>query len=102
MKHKFSLVEEINKIGEAPDYWNSFIEDNNFEVGVLKLKVNEKDIQKPHQSDEVYYIVEGNGKININGNDFEIEQGAIFHVPKNTPHRFHSNTKDIVAFYVLN
>lgn len=102
MKHVFSFLEELKQVDNENIYWNSFIEQPGFEVGVLKLRVNEKDIQNPHKTDEVYFILEGDGKLNINGENFDIKLKNIYYIPRNTPHHFHSNSKDIVAFYVLN
>jgi hypothetical protein len=40
--------------------------------------------------DEVYYVIEGNAFIKINGN-----------CTAKTEHKFHGNMKDLVIFYVL-
>jgi len=34
-------------------------------VGVLFLRPGEKDTQEPHESDEIYYIIAGDGFLRI-------------------------------------
>jgi mannose-6-phosphate isomerase-like protein (cupin superfamily) len=53
------------------------------------------------QSFEVYYVIEGNGFIKINGKDHSIKQGTSILVPAKTEHKFHGNKQDLVIFYVL-
>ncbi|MHA2250274.1 MAG: cupin domain-containing protein [Candidatus Kariarchaeaceae archaeon] len=77
------------------------MQNDNFEAGILRLDAQEKDTQTPHQNDEVYFIVKGDGKIQINGNDFEFKPGYCIFVPKYTSHKFHSNTLEIIAFSIL-
>lgn len=59
------------------------------------------DTQGGYYVDEVYYVIEGNGFIKINGKDHSIKQGTSILVPAKTEHKFHGNKQDLVIFYVL-
>jgi len=64
-------------------------------MGIYKLKAGEKDPQSPHNQDEVYYIVEGQGKIRVGEEDFECKPGSIIYVEKHAAHKFHSISADM-------
>jgi mannose-6-phosphate isomerase-like protein (cupin superfamily) len=91
MNHVFDIEETIEKLRNSEKYWFSHIERENFE-----------DTQSPHKSDEIYLILSGNGYLNIDGVDRVIQKNHSYFVPKNTQHYFHSNTEEIISFYVLN
>ena len=97
-----NIEKSIDELRHSMKYWSSFIEKENFEAGTLRLAPGEKDIQSPHKSDEIYFIISGNGYMNIDGKDFEIKKNHSYFVPKKTPHHIHSHTEEILAFYVLN
>jgi mannose-6-phosphate isomerase-like protein (cupin superfamily) len=97
----YDYSEGLEKITKDT-FWYALMERNDFEFGVVDLKPGQEDTQNPHKSDEVYFITEGDGFLNIDGNDFKITQGRIFYIPKGTPHKFHGNTVSIKGFYVLN
>jgi mannose-6-phosphate isomerase-like protein (cupin superfamily) len=50
------------------------------EVGVINLKKNQKDTQQPHESDEIYYVISGNGKIVINENEHDVKPGRKYNL----------------------
>ena len=54
-------------------------------VGVLFLKPGENDTQEPHDSDEIYYILDGNGFLEINDESYRIKKGHIYFVAKDVP-----------------
>ena len=68
-------------------------------TGILILKPGEEDTQEPHESDEVYFIISGNGFLKIKNKDYEISKDKLFFVGKNMPHYFHSNTKELKVLY---
>ena len=71
------------------------------QAGVIRLHAGEKDTKEPHSVDEVYYVIEGNGFIKLDGINHQISQGTCIFVPANADHRFHGNKQDLVIFYAL-
>jgi mannose-6-phosphate isomerase-like protein (cupin superfamily) len=47
----------------------------NMEVGIINLKKDQKDTQQPHESDEIYYVISGIGKIVIDGGEQDVNPG---------------------------
>ena len=47
-----------------------------------------KDSQNPHFQDEIYFVLEGNGKIMIGDDTIDIKKGDVIFVPAYKKHRF--------------
>lgn len=58
------------------------------EVGVYVLVAPEPDRQQPHADDELYYVLEGRGVLEVEGKPVPLEQGQAVFVPAGTPHQF--------------
>jgi mannose-6-phosphate isomerase-like protein (cupin superfamily) len=100
-----SKVFEPNKLlSELDDQWGYFIDfisTKGIKAGIMRLHAGEIDTQGPHTVDEVYYVIEGNGFIRLDGKDHEIRQGTSIFVPAKAEHRFHGNKQHLVIFYAL-
>ena len=72
------------------------------EVGIIKLRKNQKDTQQPNESDEIYYVISGNGKIVINKNEYDVKPRNIIYIPKNTSHHFQTiNENELIVLYII-
>ena len=96
-----SILLEIDKKDNS-GYFLDFLHNNSFEVGVLRLNPGQKDIQGRHSEDELYFVAEGKGYINISEKDHEIRKGSCIFVPSKTKHYFHGNKERLVVLYVFN
>ena len=65
MKLEYDLDTYLEKIKNSSSYFHTFINKDSLAAGVLVLKPGEEDTQTPHDSDEVYYILSGNGFLRI-------------------------------------
>lgn len=102
MDHVFDLDAIKNKLDDTDAYWKSFIEKSDFEIGILNLKPGKEDTQTPHNADEIYFIIEGDGFMDIGDKTFPIKPKTALYVPRNTKHKIYGNTKSVIAYYVLN
>jgi mannose-6-phosphate isomerase-like protein (cupin superfamily) len=93
-----NLLSELNDQG---GYFIDFISTKGIQAGIIRLHPGENDTQEPHSVDEVYYVIEGNGFIKLDGKDHQISQGTSIFVPAKADHRFHGNKQDLVIFYAL-
>jgi mannose-6-phosphate isomerase-like protein (cupin superfamily) len=66
-------------------------------VGIYRLNAGDVDRQKPHAQDEMYYIVQGKGVINVSGDDRAVYPGSIVFVPAGVEHFFHFITEDLIT-----
>jgi len=53
------------------------------------------------KSDEFFYVIEGNGRITIEGESQESEPGSIIRVPAGATHRWVNSTHRLVLLSVL-
>jgi mannose-6-phosphate isomerase-like protein (cupin superfamily) len=58
------------------------------EVGVYVLVAPEPDHQQPHQDDELYYVLDGRGVLEIEGQPVPLQQGQAVFVPAGANHQF--------------
>jgi mannose-6-phosphate isomerase-like protein (cupin superfamily) len=97
----FELSKILSELHDQGGYFIDFISTRGIQAGIIRLHPGEKDTQEPHSVDEVYYVIEGNGYIKLDGKDRQITQGTSVFVPAKADHRFHWNKQDLVIFYVF-
>ncbi len=99
MKVEFDTNEYLVDIKKSGSYYHTFINKDNLAAGILKLKPDEVDTQTPHESDEIYYIVRGDGFLRISEKDYPVSVAKAYFVGKNIEHKFHGNKKELVVLY---
>ena len=99
MKIEFDVTKYIDEIRNSDGYFHTFINKQNIAAGVLVLEPNEEDTQEPHDSDELYYVISGDGFLKINNKDYDISEGTAYYVQKNIPHKFFGNKKELIVLY---
>jgi mannose-6-phosphate isomerase-like protein (cupin superfamily) len=99
MKLDYNVDEYIKKIKNSDDYFHAFINKQSLAAGVLVLQPGEQDTQEPHESDEVYFIMKGDGFLKIKNKDYPIEENKMYFVSKNIEHFFFGNKTELVVLY---
>ncbi len=99
MKLDFDINQYIDKIRKNENYFHTFINRETLAVGVVVLQAGEEDTQTPHDSDEVYYIVKGDGFLKISKKDYPVSEGKVFFVQKDVEHYFFGNKKELIVLY---
>ena len=99
MKLEYDLTAYIEKIKNNDSYFHTFINKDSLAAGVLVLEPGEEDTQTPHNSDEVYYVISGNGFLKIKDKDYSVSKDKLFFVAKDVEHFFHGNTKQLKVLY---
>ncbi len=105
MKVEFDTNDYVKKLqnnnndDDNDNYFYTFLNRNSLAAGIIFLKPGQEDTQEPHDSDEVYYVVKGDGYLKIKNKDYRILPGKSFFVRKDTNHYFFGNTKDLVVLY---
>ena len=99
MKLEFNLQDNLEKIKKGNSYFHTFINKDNLATGILILKPGEEDTQEPHESDEVYFVISGNGYLKIKNKNYKVSKDKLFFVAKDVVHYFHSNTRELKVLY---
>ncbi len=99
LKLEYDLGTYLEKIKNTNSYFHTFINKPSLAAGVLVLKPGEEDTQTPHDSDEVYFVISGNGFLKIKEKDYVVSKDKLFFVAKDVEHFFHGNTKELKVLY---
>jgi len=99
MKLDFDVSGYIDKIKNSDGYFHTFINKQSLAAGVLVLQPGDKDTQEPHESDEVYFIIKGDGFLKIKNRDYPLSPNKAYFVGEKVAHYFHGNSKELVVLY---
>jgi mannose-6-phosphate isomerase-like protein (cupin superfamily) len=79
--------------GERP--YHEFLRRETMSLGLYVLPAGGVDPQQPHNKDEVYYIISGQGQIDVGDETQPVQPGSIVFVAAHVPHKFHSITEEL-------
>lgn len=63
--------------------------------GVYQLPAGAKDLQSPHDEDEVYYVVRGRARVRLDGEERPVGPGSILYVRATQEHSFFEIEEDV-------
>jgi mannose-6-phosphate isomerase-like protein (cupin superfamily) len=75
-----------------------------FEHGTLKLGLfapRGVDLQQPHSQDEVYMVIQGEGRFLCGGTRHDFGPGDVLFVPAGVEHRFEDFSDDLAVWVVF-
>jgi len=82
----FDFGDVAERLG--PGGYEVVYETDRLQVGVYVLAAPEPDTQQPHEWDELYFVLEGRGMLDVEGEKHPLEQGAAAFVAARAAHRF--------------
>jgi mannose-6-phosphate isomerase-like protein (cupin superfamily) len=63
--------------------------------GLYTLPAGAKDLQGPHDEDEVYFVVSGKAQLRVEDDEYEVRPGSILYVGATAEHSFFDIEEDI-------
>jgi mannose-6-phosphate isomerase-like protein (cupin superfamily) len=72
----------------GPGGYEVVYETDRLQVGVYLLETPEPDTQQPHEWDELYFVLEGSGTLDVEGEKHPLGEGAAAFVAARAAHRF--------------
>ena len=91
----FELEEEIaSQLGSGRPY-REFLRVPTLSCGIYTLPVGAKDLQGPHDEDEVYLVVRGRARMRVEGEERELGPGSLLYVRATSEHSFFEIEEDI-------
>jgi mannose-6-phosphate isomerase-like protein (cupin superfamily) len=81
-------MDVARRLAEGRGGYEVVHESPGLEVGVYVLVAPEPDRQQPHEDDEVYVVLEGEGVLDVEGTRVELREGHAVFVPAGAEHRF--------------
>jgi mannose-6-phosphate isomerase-like protein (cupin superfamily) len=80
---------------DSGDSYLQFINAGSLSLGLYVLSAGSDDTQLPHAEDEIYYVVEGRGAIDVAGERRPVQPGSMIYVARNVDHRFVEIEEDL-------
>ena len=94
--HELATLLETQRSSSRP--YLEFVRRPALSVGLYVLGAGAVDRQQPHGEDEVYYVVEGRGRITVGDEPRAVEPGTVVYVAATVPHRFHDIDEELRIF----
>ena len=91
----FATAELFAERARSHKSYLEFLRVPSMSLGIYELPAGGTDPQKPHNEDEVYYVLRGRGRIQVGEVDRQVAPGDIIFVAARVEHRFHSITEDL-------
>jgi mannose-6-phosphate isomerase-like protein (cupin superfamily) len=86
--HPFDIDAARTRLREAGGGYEIVHASPGLEIGVYVLVAPEPDRQQPHEDDEVYVVLEGNGVLDVEGEPVALREGHAVFVPAGAEHGF--------------
>ena len=80
-----ALLEARAQSGEP---YHEFLELPSLSCGIYALAAGSKDLQSPHDEDEVYYVISGRARIRVEDEERVVGPGSILYVGALSEHSF--------------
>src|SRR4051794_33656163 len=88
MPHPFDVAETQRALVARGGGYEVVHSSPGLEIGVYVLVAPEPDRQSPHDDDEVYVVLEGNGVLTVGGEPVELRERHAVYVPAGVEHAF--------------
>ena len=86
--HSFEIGAVRERLAESGGGYEVVHESTGLELGVYVLVAPEPDRQQPHEDDEVYVVLEGNGVLQVDDTEVPVTEGSAVFVEAGAEHRF--------------
>ena len=97
----FNLAELTERvIGNEPRF-HEFLRVPTLSCAIYRLPAGAKDMQAPHLEDEVYVVLEGHARLEIDGKEHEIKRGSILYVRATAKHSFFDIEEDLTVLAIF-
>ena len=97
----FNLDDLQGKLkGEAVEYLE-FLNVPALNCGIYHLEAGSKDMQAPHDDDEVYVVLKGRARMRLGEEEREVGPGSLLYVGATTEHSFFQIDEDMTLLVMF-
>ena len=86
---------------QAEKLYQEFLRVPAMSAGVYVLAAGATDPQKPHNEDELYYVVRGRAKMWVASEEKVVKSGSVIFVPAKVEHRFFDIAEELEVLVVF-
>ena len=91
----FDLEKVKAKMAGAPVEYREFLSSPNLSCGLYTLQAGARDMQSPHDEDEVYYVISGRATLKVGGETHDVKAGSVLYVRATEEHSFFEIQEDM-------
>jgi mannose-6-phosphate isomerase-like protein (cupin superfamily) len=92
----FQLDQLEHQRAHSGKLYLEFLRVSTMSAGVYLLPAGATDPQKPHQEDEMYYVVRGRARMRVGAEDRAVSPGIVIFVAAEVEHRFYEIAEELV------
>lgn len=97
MTNSFGIADLQKQRQKAGKSYLEFLRVPALSAGVYVLAAGASDPQRPHNEDELYYVIRGRARINVDGEHQEITAGSVIFVAARVEHRFYDIKEELAV-----
>ncbi|HJN51849.1 MAG: cupin domain-containing protein [Pseudomonadales bacterium] len=100
----FHLKELQKNLKGDPVEYMEFMRVPSLSCGIYHLQIGSKDMQGPHDEDEIYYVLKGKAHLRVEDEDHQVEPGDVLYVRATSDHSFFEIKEDmtLLVFFASN
>ncbi len=91
----FDLAAEVEAQIKSEKPYREFLRVPALSCGIYTLPAGAKDLQAPHDEDEVYYVVRGRARLRVEDKEVAVRPGSILYVSATSEHSFFEIEEEI-------
>ncbi len=91
----FDLAKLLEQKRELESPYLEFLRVPALSCGIYTLAAGATDLQGPHDEDEVYYVVSGKGRLQVDDETREVGPGSVLYVRATSKHSFVEIDEDV-------
>jgi mannose-6-phosphate isomerase-like protein (cupin superfamily) len=91
----FHIDKLTAKLTAAGPEYKEFLRAPSLSCGIYHLPKGARDMQSPHDEDEVYFVLSGRGHLRVSGEDREVKAGTVLYVRATEAHSFFEIEEDM-------
>lgn len=101
MKRFYDVAELGEQRRQSNQLYLEFLRVSSMSAGVYVLAPGATDPQKPHNEDELYYVVRGRARMVVGSDEREVVPGSVIFVEAHQAHRFYDVTEELTVLVLF-
>lgn len=97
----FTPEELIERVKGSEARISEFLRVPTLSVSIYRLPAGCRDMQAPHLEDEVYYVIEGKARLQVEEKVHNIRPGSVLYVRATAEHSFFDIEEDLVVLAIF-
>jgi mannose-6-phosphate isomerase-like protein (cupin superfamily) len=89
------------QMSDKPVEYKEFLRVPTVSCGLYRLAAGSRDMQTPHDEDEMYVVLEGRAQLQVGDEVYEVKPGSVLYVQAAEAHSFFEIVEDMTLLVVF-